>query len=277
MPRLSFLNQTNEFSIFRQRRQQLTVENVTRLQDNPLDMSTYIQPPDNTKPPTDHRHSSSSPVMPPRQHYDDNNNAESYERLLWRQQRTRARLRDRPPYAIHEQMWHRQQINQELLRRNITPLNLSTTTAGHGDLCACEILHPPRRVRPPRTYSIRVNHAPGGLPPGYRSQVHHHVFYRPSFVPDPQVHLSIGVDERDTNLLSSLNQFVRVLETTRRFMGSQRGATREVIERNTFPHKYKRIRRSSATDDDDMEKCTICLSHFEIEHEVRYDVIDSFF
>lgn len=77
--------------------------------------------------------------------------------------------------------------------------------------------------------------------------------------------------------MSSLNQFVRVLETTRRFMGSGRGATREVIERNTFPHKYKRIRRSSATDDDDMEKCTICLSQFEIEHEVRYESLFFFF
>lgn len=60
-------------------------------------------------------------------------------------------------------------------------------------------------------------------------------------------------------------------------MGSGRGATREVIERNTFPHKYKRIRRSSATDDDDMEKCTICLSQFEIEHEVRYESLFFFF
>lgn len=58
-------------------------------------------------------------------------------------------------------------------------------------------------------------------------------------------------------------------------MGSGRGATREVIERNTFPHKYKRIRRSSATDDD--EKCTICLSQFEIEHEVRYESLLAFF
>lgn len=85
------------------------------------------------------------------------------------------------------------------------------------------------------------------------------------------------MEERESSLLSSLNQFVRVLQTTSRFMGAGRGATREVIERNTFPHKYKRIRRSSTTDDDDMEKCTICLSHFEIEHEVRYDVIELFF
>lgn len=236
-------------------------------------MSTYIQPPppDNTKVTAERRSNSASPALP-RQLYDDiNNNADSYERLL-RLQRIRAnRPRgERPPYAIHEHMWHRQQLNQELLRRNMTPLNLSTNSS-HGDLCACEIRHP-RRAPRPRSYSIRVNHAtPVAYPPVARSQVHHHVFYRPNYAPDPQVHLSIGVDQRDSNLLSSLNQFVRVLETTRRFMGQGRGATREVIERNTFPHKYKRIRRNSTTDDDDMEKCTICLSQFEIEHEVRYD------
>lgn len=48
-----------------------------------------------------------------------------------------------------------------------------------------------------------------------------------------------------------------------------RGATQEVIERNTFPHKYKRIRRTSSTEEDDSEKCTICLSQFEVENDVR--------
>lgn len=45
----------------------------------------------------------------------------------------------------------------------------------------------------------------------------------------------------------------------------------ETIERNTFPHKYKRIRRQTDLDDDedDGEKCTICLSMFEIENDVR--------
>lgn len=44
----------------------------------------------------------------------------------------------------------------------------------------------------------------------------------------------------------------------------------ETIERNTLPHKYKRVRRQSELDDDDGgEKCTICLSLFEIENDVR--------
>ena len=49
---------------------------------------------------------------------------------------------------------------------------------------------------------------------------------------------------------------------------TNRGASQEVIESNTLPHKYKRLRRASESDDD-YEKCTICLSQFEVENDVR--------
>uniref|UniRef100_A0A182W0F3 RING-type E3 ubiquitin transferase n=1 Tax=Anopheles minimus TaxID=112268 RepID=A0A182W0F3_9DIPT len=66
------------------------------------------------------------------------------------------------------------------------------------------------------------------------------------------------------SLLSSLNRFVRVMEDS----CTSRGATQEMIETHTFPHKYKRLRRVSETDEDS-EKCTICLSQFEIDNDVR--------
>lgn len=62
-----------------------------------------------------------------------------------------------------------------------------------------------------------------------------------------------------------------------------RGASRSTIERNTLPHKYK-LRHQKESDsseetgevegaakipDDDMEKCTICLSYFEDDEDVR--------
>lgn len=47
-----------------------------------------------------------------------------------------------------------------------------------------------------------------------------------------------------------------------------RGASQSIIERNTFPHKYKRIKLSTP-DDDCTEKCTICLSEFEDNEDVR--------
>jgi len=53
----------------------------------------------------------------------------------------------------------------------------------------------------------------------------------------------------------------------RRAMENNRGASRGCIERNTFPHKFKKVVRSSGggngaggdEDDDEVDKCTICL------------------
>lgn len=47
-----------------------------------------------------------------------------------------------------------------------------------------------------------------------------------------------------------------------------RGATQNTIEKNTFPHKYKKMKRVDPSEDN-LEKCTICLSEFEEEEEVR--------
>lgn len=71
--------------------------------------------------------------------------------------------------------------------------------------------------------------------------------------------------------LRTLSQFVRVIEESD-LHRCVRGASQETIERNTFPHKYKRVRRQSEIDEDEDggEKCTICLSFFEVENDVRY-------
>ncbi|KAI8767464.1 E3 ubiquitin-protein ligase arkadia-B isoform X2 [Biomphalaria glabrata] len=51
------------------------------------------------------------------------------------------------------------------------------------------------------------------------------------------------------------------------------GATQEVIERNTLPHKYKKVETSNSgdagADSNHQEKCTICLSEFETGEDVR--------
>lgn len=67
-----------------------------------------------------------------------------------------------------------------------------------------------------------------------------------------------------------LTHFMRVLNS-HRSLSAQHGATRDVIEGNTFSHKYKR--RSVAdgvSEDDALEKCTICLSVFENDNDCRY-------
>ncbi|XP_050397205.2 uncharacterized protein LOC126815552 [Patella vulgata] len=49
-----------------------------------------------------------------------------------------------------------------------------------------------------------------------------------------------------------------------------RGATQAVIEQNTLPHKYKKIKRCPENEENDQqEKCTICLSEFEDGEDVR--------
>jgi len=55
------------------------------------------------------------------------------------------------------------------------------------------------------------------------------------------------------------------------------GANQNVIENNTYPHKYKKMIRNTdssdgAKDDDEdnsPDKCTICLSEFEEDEDVR--------
>ena len=57
----------------------------------------------------------------------------------------------------------------------------------------------------------------------------------------------------------------------RRSAGITRGASRQCIERNTFPHKF--IKRTAAAADgeeeEEADKCTICLSEFEVDEDVR--------
>ena len=70
---------------------------------------------------------------------------------------------------------------------------------------------------------------------------------------------------------------MRMMEQ-RRTMEHNRGASRGCIERNTFPHKFKKMARSSAKEEDESEeggngeevdKCTICLCEFDDGEDVR--------
>lgn len=207
-----------------------------------------------------------------------------------------------PPYPVHENLWNIQQNTQELHRRLMTPLNLSTNTRQHNDqgrsyYCgSCDrrhLLNNLRRRNLPRdvpdefhnsahtlyeitrvlpAHSCNHAHIPN------RTNVQHDaslfLYATPPTTHQPQVHLSIGLSPTEidlsshtSNLITRLNHFVRVIEASS--SNGNRGATQDIIERNTFPHKYKRVRRISSTDDDESEKCTICLCQFEVENDVR--------
>lgn len=214
----------------------------------------------------------------------------------------------RPAYAPHENLWHRQQTNQELHRRHMTPMSRDAPTVGHPTAdayhcSACDYNSRGRRrpdfqqqaqsssngsvyyMAPPSSSQNDIHSRPVVGEPLFRTREPHHVYhhmYHHYGPPGPHVHLSIGLRPENhppnpnvhTHLvsrLSRLHQFVRVIEEQGGLVYGRppQGATQEVIERNTLPHKYKRVRRSSEIDDDEGEKCTICLSLFEIENDVR--------
>lgn len=61
----------------------------------------------------------------------------------------------------------------------------------------------------------------------------------------------------------TLEDFVRMEEN---FLNLNRGATQEIIEANTLPYQYKKLMKC---EENDVEKCTICLCDFQEEEDVR--------
>ncbi|XP_026294374.1 E3 ubiquitin-protein ligase Arkadia isoform X1 [Frankliniella occidentalis] len=70
------------------------------------------------------------------------------------------------------------------------------------------------------------------------------------------------------HMTARLEDYMRIVEQ-RRLAQMNRGATQDTIERCTFPHKYKQRKRPPGDHDEDVEKCTICLSEFENNDDVR--------
>jgi len=71
-----------------------------------------------------------------------------------------------------------------------------------------------------------------------------------------------------TRGMAGIEDYMRLV----RSVGITRGASRQCIEQNTFPHKF--LKRSGNTeegeeDEEEGDKCTICLSEFEVEEDVR--------
>lgn len=106
---------------------------------------------------------------------------------------------------------------------------------------------------------------------------HHHLHHHP---PPPLIPLSnnpflAGPPHHYPFLRPStrLEEYMRLVEQ-RRMAQLSRGATQTCIERNTLSHSYKRLLRSNSSVDgdsneDNTEKCTICLCEFEEGEDVR--------
>lgn len=59
--------------------------------------------------------------------------------------------------------------------------------------------------------------------------------------------------------------FIRLEQNLLINLNANRGASQEMIESNTLPHKYQKLARS----DSGCDRCTICLCDYEEQDEVR--------
>lgn len=107
-------------------------------------------------------------------------------------------------------------------------------------------------------------------------RMHHvHISFHPhmqgsgthDMIPYPPFGLSDFVLQGARHMSARLDNYMRIVDL-RRMGHISCGATQESIESNTFPHKYKRVKKVE-NGEDAIEKCTICLSEFEDCESVR--------
>lgn len=74
--------------------------------------------------------------------------------------------------------------------------------------------------------------------------------------------------------MGGLEEYMRLMEARRAGGSMNRGASRSCIERNTLPHKFTKRTSLPANnvgeeEEEEGDKCTICLSEFEVDEDVR--------
>ncbi|KAJ8709182.1 hypothetical protein PYW07_009008 [Mythimna separata] len=188
-----------------------------------------------------------------------------------------------PPYLVHERLWQRQHHMLELQRRSMmgdgfgngfaqfppVPLPPTTVLAFPDELEQRDIggaPPPPMMLR--RRLASRVIAAIRGQRPvstSDRQHIHHHMHHYMQMHPSPpHLHISIQPSFMGTGAMAAAMVYAAEAAEeaeTRAWRG--RGATSAVIESNTYRHAY---RPAPAHQD---EKCTICLSLFEVDSDCR--------
>ncbi|XP_063380430.1 E3 ubiquitin-protein ligase Arkadia-like isoform X1 [Cydia fagiglandana] len=159
-----------------------------------------------------------------------------------------------PPYRVHEQLWHSQRHMLEMQRRS-----MARESAGGG---LAHFPPPPTTVLGFPDYFERLD--TNGPNVDFEStrpimmqgpHVHHHMHHYLQMYP-PHLHISI----HPSGYGSLSEAMSREAAVARR---AARGASMTVIERNTYRHAYPR--HPGMPD----EKCTICLSIFEVDSHCR--------
>ncbi|XP_041982705.1 E3 ubiquitin-protein ligase Arkadia [Aricia agestis] len=171
-----------------------------------------------------------------------------------------------PPYVVHERLWQRQQHNAEVQRRILMRPSLydmyNVPYAGAGPYAR----HRDASPRSTALLSFSDDYEMRDIPPAHMIVeppfVQHHMHHYMQMHP-PHLHISIqpsGLGGTGTG--SSVAALMRAAEAAEARRNG-RGASSAVIERNTYRHAYA----PPANHRDD--KCTICLSVFELHADCR--------
>ncbi|XP_014664294.1 PREDICTED: uncharacterized protein LOC106806751 isoform X2 [Priapulus caudatus] len=121
---------------------------------------------------------------------------------------------------------------------------------------------------PPRLHHLNISIAPGVPPP---------IHEIPSAYPPPPYpmmpHLPRHMQARMTGRMYArpLPTYEELIHLEEQIGIVNRGASPTTIERNTYPHKYKKIVRviEDENQEEVSERCTICLCDFEENEDVR--------
>ncbi|XP_054719013.1 E3 ubiquitin-protein ligase arkadia-C-like [Uloborus diversus] len=146
----------------------------------------------------------------------------------------------------------------------VTGTNIEAGHIHHHHIHQHHYHHPP----PPRLHHFSVPSViglPTAMPMSLRPSEIFGLPHMTEIAPTPPMyHHYIPVLPRHVH--ARLEDYLRIVDQRR--MAVNRGATQATIERNTLPHKYKKIIKCNENDDN-LEKCTICLCEFEDDEDVR--------
>eukprot|EP00095_Tigriopus_kingsejongensis_P005786 maker-scaffold1542_size36322-snap-gene-0.6 protein:Tk05786 transcript:maker-scaffold1542_size36322-snap-gene-0.6-mRNA-1 annotation:"hypothetical protein DAPPUDRAFT_6903" len=193
------------------------------------------------------------------------------------------RQRDLRLHPRHQQILQQQIIQREQMRRHMRgPAANSAQPQAPGH-------PPPNRVAPGPPNVPMPAHMSHPFPTGPPVGEHnHHVM--PNYLPQhsgryyppqhsgryyPHSHHATNIPrlllQTAFPLYNHPNPVLHVLGEQRRAMDNNRGASQNCIERNTLSHKFIHLPRDkeSPEDEEDVDKCTICLCEFEHAAEVR--------
>ncbi|CAK1545596.1 unnamed protein product [Leptosia nina] len=159
-----------------------------------------------------------------------------------------------PPYLVHARLWHRQQHTLEMQRRNLMS-NMNPDLIG--SVPPSYIPRPWHRPVFSEVLDPDIEPAPLVLDGHLHHHMHHYLQMRP-----PHLHISIQPSVVSSQAGLAAAALLQIPEAQAR--REYRGASRAVIERNTYRHAYAR----PAPHHQD-EKCTICLSVFEVDSDCR--------